>query len=203
MSRQYVRCRVLSIPGKFNVSVRIMIDNRTEFRSLSDSGENIALTLSPAIETQIVRPRTDPTAGPRIWNPNDSLMLSKFTLPLFLQDLDAVVESLKLTEMFVYTGDRLELNPKLAEEKRRIFRANQSFYVEIIPTVVESEEKRVEGIRLTFNKEPSQVSLTIPEIDSYRFTLKNLQPDIIALLLFNHYWKTGTTEMANPFPPQF
>ena len=203
MTRKHIRYRILTLSGKLAVSVRITVDQRNEFRSFNDTSEGITLSLYPNIELQIIHPRPVDENGNtiRVWNPNDTLVLSNNTLPLFMKDLDTVMKSLQLTEMYVYTGERLDLNSKLAEEKKRIFRSSPTFFVEIIPTVLELDEKRMEGLRFTFNKEPSVVALTLSEIESLTSNLKRLDANQMALQLYQMYAKTGRTEIKSQFPP--
>lgn len=199
--RQYIRYRVLNIPWKLNISMRISVDHRNEYRHSDDSRDSISLTLYPTLDLQIIHTRPiDSLEAPKVWNPNDTLSLSKFTLPIFIHELKLVCEAIKIQEMFVYTNDRLDINPKLAEEKRRIFQASSTFFVEIIPSVVD-EDKRVEGIRFTFNKEPSVFYLNLIEVESLMYTLQSVNFDILALQMYDMYHKTGSTNFSQQFPP--
>lgn len=200
-SRQFVRFRMLTIPNKFFMTFRISVDDRVEFHG--SIGENVTLTLYPYIEIQVSRPREydQGSTTTRVWNPNDRIELTRFTQPLFIHEIDAALESMKLQEMYVYTGDRLDLNFKLAEEKKRVCQIG-GVYVSIIPTVIEIDGKRLEGLRFIFNKEDSAFSLTLTEIEAFRYNLDKINIDAMALQLYEIFRKTGKTNLTpQTIPP--
>lgn len=189
--KQIIRYRFFSISGKMSGEVRISLDNKqVEYTSIYDSGSTTSLSLFPFITLSIIRPKEIDENGNRIasqWNPNDSLIMSKFTFPIFIREINAIYNDMKIPEMYSYTGSRLDINNKEAEKARRVFMiANTT--VELIPVIIEQlDDTRIEGIKMKFNNEQSSIGLTINELDALVYNINHLDVDSLALQMYTNY----------------
>ena len=59
--------------------------------------------------------------------------------------------------------------------------------VTLLEGVNRVDDTRVEGIKMKFNNEQSSVLLTLNELDSLVFNLRNMDVDSVALLLYLNY----------------
>jgi hypothetical protein len=174
------------------MELRITIDeNRsTEYHSIFNGTKTITIGIYPIISISIIRPSEINSEGSREkgqWNPNDILGMTKYNLPIFIQELSDIQQSLKLPEMYTYKGEKLELNEELALKTRRVFVIG-NVTLELIAVVISQlDETRVEGIKMKFNNEDSKVLLTVNDIESLLYSLKNLDVDNLSLLLYQDF----------------
>lgn len=191
MSKQYVRYQGLIIPSKLRLDIRLTIDERGgEYVSSNADISSSNITFFPIIGLTITRKNEIDENGQKIkipFNPNDTLNMSKFTMPLLANNLKGIQKDLLIIDMYKYQGKRLELNEKLAEEKRRVFMVGNTTLELTIVVIVQEDESRVEGIKMKFNNEQSSVLLTLNELDSLVYTLDHLDVDSIAFLLYINY----------------
>jgi hypothetical protein len=204
MKRQ-VRYRVMTITGKLNLEIRLIVDdsrisrfggNESTFNANGDI--YTSLNLFPIISLNIVR-RSQVTEEGQIqrpaFNPNDSLGMSRYHLPVFLSELEKAFESLKVPDMYSYVSKRLTVNEELAERHRRVFSIGMTV-VEMTPVVIsQPDETKVEGIKLKFNNEESTVLLTINDIEALLFTLRTMEIDTIVLTMHMEYLRTGSSNI--------
>lgn len=192
--KQTIRYRILTIPKKISVDIRLVLNDTVspEYRSNFDDGSNVSVRLSPFIGVNIIRPTERDEEGRSIrapWNPNDSIGMTMFNLPIFIDNLHAIRESMKVPNLYSYVGKRLEINDKEAELARRVFTIG-STVVEFAPVVIESDENtRVEGIKVKFNNEDSSFLLTLNEMTSLYWNLSHMDPEGIAIKLYQMYVK--------------
>lgn len=211
MKRQ-VKYRIMTIPKKMMVELRMTVDTaRTRF---SPNGENTtevngdiytSLSLFPLVCLSITRPAEFDENGQRQrppFNPNDSLGLTRYQLPIFISELDRIAENMKVPELYSYVNQRLTVNEELADRYRRVF-AIGNVTVEMLPVVIsQPDETKVEGIKLKFNNEGSTVPLTLNDIESLLFTLEHLDVDVIALQLHLTYLRNISSPQPNPINTQ-
>ena len=190
--KKSLKYTLLTIPNKLQVDVKAIVEDTGVLASeyISPTKEFIALKLYPLITLSIVRPYEMDESGVRRrlnWSPNDSLPLTKYTLPVFLKEFLDIKKDMEIKELYSYIGNRLELNENLAEKITKKFKVGNN-YVELTPIVISLlDDTRVEGIKLKINNEESTVLLTVNDIESLAFTLTNSQFDLIVINLFKMY----------------
>ena len=189
--KQIVRYRFMTIPGKVSGDVKITVDDRSsEYVSAYDGGRSTSISLFPVINVTIVRPTETDENGRRIrgqWNINDSLGLTKFTLPIFLRELNQIQRDMETPDLYTYHGTRLELNDTVASKIRRAFMLGNTA-VELTATVLEqSDERKIEGIKMKFNNEQSTVLLTLNELTALIYNVRALDVDTVAMLMYVNY----------------
>lgn len=204
MKRQ-VRYKVMTITGKLNLEIRLTVDDSRTSRfggnesTFSANGDTYtSLNLFPIIALNIVR-RSQVTEEGQIqrpaFNPNDTLGMSRYHVPIFLSELERAFESLKVPDMYSYVSKRLTVNEELAERHRRVFSIGMTV-VEMTPVVIsQPDETKVEGIKLKFNNEESTVLLTINDIEALLFTLRTVEIDTIVLTMHMEYLRTGSSNI--------
>lgn len=191
--KQIVRYRFMTIPNKLFGDIRISVDesSRVEVKSNYEGGKSTNIVLLPIISIQILRPLEVNEEG-RKFRPlssmNDSIGLTKFSYPIFLNELKAIYDGMKTPDLYSYHGNRLELNDKEAEKIRRVFAVGRSS-IELKAVVIETPNdagtsEMLEGIKMKFNNEESTVLLTIREIESIIWTLENLDIDGLVLNMY-------------------
>lgn len=197
--KQTVRYSLFTIPGKYKAEMRITVDDRgAEYSSSYEGNKNINITFYPVISLNIIRPSEMDENGNKVkplWNPNDSLGMTKFNLPRFKNALKQIRKNLETPELYTYQGKRLEINEALAEKIRDPFKVGNVTVELSAVVVVQPDETRVEGIKVKFNNEQSSVLLTLNELDSMISNLDDLNIDSLALLLYLNYLKS-------PNPPK-
>lgn len=202
--RENIRYTFITIPEKLKGTIRLSIDMAAaEYRSFGDYANTTAISIFPYIDLQILRPMVfDEATGrnvrPKTGDRGDWLPMNKFNFPMFCREFGEACDSLKIREMYAYTGTRLDLNDALAETHKRSFKIGD-YAVEIIPTILETEQERLEGLRITINSEPHSVSLTLNEITSLRWSLEHLDVDNLALTLYNRVVNPTKTDSSTPF----
>lgn len=190
--KKSLKYTLLTIPNKLQVDVKAIVEDTGVLASeyISPTKEFVALKLYPLITLSIVRPYEMDESGVRRrlnWSPNDSLPLTKYTLPVFLKEFLDIKKDMEIKELYSYIGNRLELNENLAEKITKKFKVGNN-YVELTPVVISLlDDTRVEGIKLKINNEESTVLLTVNDIESLAFTLTNSQFDLIVINLFKMY----------------
>lgn len=193
--KQVVKCHCLTIPKKVRVDIRITVDDRNapEFRSSRDDTQSTSITVYPTISIQLIRPAEIDENGKfnrAPWNPNDSIGMTKYNYPIFVNELMGIQQDMKTPDLYTYQGKRLELNEAVAAKIRRVFRVG-STTLELSAVVISQEgvdnDERVEGIKMKFNNEQSSVLLTLNELDTLVYTLDHLDVDSVALLMYLNY----------------
>ena len=205
--KHVIRYNVLTISGKIRVELRVTIDDRNpEFHSVYEGDKFSSITLNPLLTIGIIRPVNFDESGNRIrspWNRNDTLHMTRYTIPIFLRELKGIAQDLKIPNLYTYTGSRLELNDGVSGKVRRVFMIGNTT-VEMVPVIIsQSDESRVEGIKVKFNTEESSVSLTLNDIESLSLTLGNVSIDALGFMLYSHYIKkdNGDKDIAPSVTP--
>ena len=205
--RHIVRYRVLTVPNKLQGEFRLTVDegrSSPEYSNVFDGGRSTNVLLFPVFSLTIVRGAETDEVGNRIrvpWNINDSITMTKFTVPIFINEFKTLYEEMKTPEMYSYRGDRLELNDKLATKVRKVFNVGNTT-LELIPVVIGENGKLMEGIRMKFNNEHSMVLLTINEMISMLYNMEHMDMDSIALNMYATYMRKNiNTQPRDDRPP--
>ncbi len=189
--KQVVRYQNLVIAGKLRTEVRITVDERgAEYNSTFENNQTTAVSLFPIISFIITKPSELDENGNRKkapWNPNDTLGMTKYNFPTFVNNLGEIREDMKISELYTYQGKRLELNEEIAEKIRKVFPIGNTTVEFSAVVITQLDETRIEGIKIKFNNESSIVLLTLNEIDSLLFHLQKIDIDSIALLMYLNY----------------
>lgn len=189
--KQTVKYRILSIPGKVTVEVRIAVDDHgAEFNSNMDGIKFTSLNIYPIITIGITRLGERDENGMRVkapYNPNDSLGMTKFNLPVLYDELCGIQNDMKKPELYTYHGKRLELNEELAEKIRRVFMVGNTTVELSAVVITQTDESRVEGIKMKFNNEASSVLLTLNELTSLVYNIDHLDIDNVAINMYKAY----------------
>lgn len=201
--RQIVRYRFMTIPSKMVGEIRITVDDKSaEYGSLFDGGKATNITLYPVINIQLLKASTgelnDAGLKTRVpWDPNDSIGLTKFSLPIFLNELKDFQEGMKTPDLYTYIGTRLELNEEKANIVRKVFMVGQTT-IEFCPIMVEQTDgTRIEAAKIKFNTEKSSVVLTLNELTAFSYNLDHLDIDSITFMMYNHYIQKDKTVYRN------
>lgn len=188
--KQVVTYNFGNIPGKLRASVRIIVDTKSvEYTSTFNGNSSTTLTLSPIINLGIVRASEIDENGNRArapWNINDNLSMTKYTLPIFIEELKEMKAKMKTSELYTYQGKRLEINEEKAEEVRSPFMIG-SMTVELSAVVITQDESRMEGVKMKFNNEQSSVLLTLNDLTSLIHIMSTIDIDSIAMLMYLNY----------------
>lgn len=193
-----LRSTIFIIGDKLRVEVRASINDAypATKHSVYEGGENSQLTLLGALTVQIIHPRTNNESPPQ-WNPNDTIMLTKYYIPIFYRELKAIYDGMHTPNLYTYTDNRLELDPKLGESIRRVFTVGMKTTIELSPvvisTMVGAEEQRVEGIKMKFNNEDSTVLLTINDLYSLMWNINHTDIESVVIGMYEIFVKTGET----------
>lgn len=200
--KQIVRYRYLTIPGKLTGELRITIDDRAaEYSSAFEGGTSTNISLYPIIGLNIIRPAETDANGNRIkavWNPNDSIGMTKYTFPIFVNELKGIDKDMKIPDLYVYRGDRLELNQQVAEKVRRVFMIG-TVTIEFSAVIIVNNDQQVEGIKIKFNNEQSSVLLTLNELTALKYNLEHLDIDTIVFMMYKDYCNP-TIKHGSPNP---
>ena len=185
--KQIIRYRFMTIPSKLTGELRITINSErnTEYSSQYEGGRSTNLAIFPIISISIVKPHDDITRG--TWDPNESIGLTKFSLPIFINELESIERSMKIPTLYSYTNNRLELNEKEASKIRKAFMVGNNMTVELSPVVIEKEGNYYEGIKMKFNTEANVTTLTLNELTSVIYNLRNLSVDVLTLQLYTNF----------------
>ncbi len=197
MSKQVVRCHILTIAKKLRVDVRISVDDRFSamFSSTYDDAKNTSITIYPSIGVQLLKPGGVDENGKVVrapWNPNDNLGMTKYNFPIFVNELAGIQQDMKTPNLYTYQGKRLELNEEVAAKIRRVFVIG-NMMIELSAVVitqddsVEGVDARVEGIKMKFNNEQSSVQLTLNELNSFVWNLEHTDIDTLCMLMYLNF----------------
>lgn len=190
--KQIVRYRFLTITGKLTADIRLTLDGdrSAEFVSKREDTTSVSLSIFPIVAISLIRPAEMDENGRRVrppFNPNDSVGMTKFSIPLFVRELSGAVRDMKIPELFKYINDRLEINEQGAERTRRVFMIGNTT-IELSMVIIEDRNgTRMEGIKMKFNNEASSVALTINEAESLLYNLEHMNVDAVALQLYTDY----------------
>lgn len=203
--KEIVRHRFMTIPGKLTGDIRITIDDRAaEYSSDFDGGHSTNISLYPMIGLTIKRSPEIDSSGNKVkapWNPNDNIAMTKFTFPMLVNEVKGINEDMKIPDLYVYRGDRLELNEKKAEEVRRVFMiGNTTIELAAVIIVLPDTERQVEGIQMKFNNDQSTVLLTVTELESFTYNLEHLDVDTITFMMYLNYCKPSVKEAPKKGP---
>lgn len=196
--KQVVRYTFLTIPGKLRGELRMTVDTdrSPEYTSTTTDGSlNTGIGLYPSISLSIIRQNEMNESGQMVrapWNPNDYLPMTKFNLPVMIDELSAIIEDLKTPDLYTYHGSRLEINEAEADKIRRPFMIGTNT-VELSAAVIVKDDERLEGVKLKFNNEQSSIMLTLNELTSLRYNLDHLDVDSITMALYCNWMRTNNT----------
>ena len=201
--RQIVRYRFMTIPNKLVGEMRITVDERSaEYTANFDGGKATNISLFPVINLQMLQPADTSDSlsvyGKTGWDMNASIGLTKFTFPIFLEELKAINRGLRKPDLYVYHGTRLELNSREAEKARRVFMIGNTT-VEFSPVVIDTAENKLEGVKIKFNNEKASILLTVNELNVLLYNLTALNIDLLAFTMYLNYVTKGDNyHMAKP-----
>lgn len=188
--KQVVKYRLLSIPNKLFMEMRLILDRGYEYTSINDGSKYTSANIAPIIGLSIVRKDETDENGNRVkavWNPNDHLGMTKFNLPIMYEELHGIQQDMKKPELYTYHGKRLELNETLAENIRRVFIIGNVTIELSAVVIVQPDESRVEGIKIKFNNENSSVLLTLNELTSLIYNINHLNIDTLAMQMYQAF----------------
>lgn len=198
--KRSLKYNLLVVPNKIKVDEKIILDDQMPAEYTSLNNDVVSLSLFPLITISITRPFELDESGVKKrppWNPNDSLPMTKYSLPIFVRELKELCSDLRIKELYNYTNRRLELNEDLAEKVTKTFKVGNNG-VQLKPVVIAlPDDTRVEGAKLKINNEDSVVLLTVNELDSLLFTLCRSNYDQVALMLFSQYCRDGVKGKIN------
>lgn len=196
--KQILRCQILTIAKKLRCDVRLVFDEKIapEYTNQNDAVKNTSITFYPTVNLQLLKPGSMDENGKMIrapWNPNDNLGMTKCNFPIFVRELVKIQNDMKISDLYTYQGQRLELNEAIAEKIRKVFMIG-NMVIELSAVVViqqnsVGEDERVEGIKMKFNNEQSSVLLTLNDLEALIFNFQHLEIDSIALLMYLNYFQ--------------
>lgn len=191
--KRYVRYQSSVVPKKLRVEVRITVDDRgVEYTSEFDGNVSTNISFFPIVTLTIQRQGEIDDNGNKTkapWNPNDSLGMSRFNMPLLVNALKRISKNMERKELYTYQGSRLELNEKLAEDIRDVFMIGNITVELSAVVIIQPDDSRIEGIKMKFNNEQSSVLLTLNELEILTYNLDHMDVDSIALLIYLNYIK--------------
>ena len=187
--KQIVRYRFMTIPNKMTGEIRLTINSErnNEYTSQYEGGKSTNISIFPIISINIVKPHEEGVSVRANWDPNESIGLTKFNLPVFLSELEAIQEAMKIPTLYQYTDNRLELNEKEAMKIRKVFMVGTNMTVELAPIVIEKDEGRIEGIKVKFNTDLNVTTLTLNELTAVIYSLRTLPVDVLTLQLYTAF----------------
>ena len=194
--KQILKYHSFTIPSKLRCDIKLTIDEtrQSEYNGSIEGNLITNISLYPIISLSIIRAFEMDEDGKRIrgpWNPNDSLVMTKYTLPIFISELETIQKDMKIPELYTYHGKRLELNEEIAEKIRRVFMIGNTTLELSTVVIVQDDETRVEGIKVKFNNEQSSILLTLNDLDSIIFNLNHIDVESIALMMYTNFVKRG------------
>jgi hypothetical protein len=183
--------------------MRIITDSNKppEYINTFNGDNHASLTLYPILGLNIVRETSTDENGAFVkptWNPNDMLTMNKYSIPVFINELNSIYQALKLPDAYKYTGKRLELNESIASEHRKVFMIGQTTVELSMVVITQVDESRVEGIKMKFNNEQSSVLLTINDIETLLFNLTHSNIDLLAVNLYNFFRDKSPSSKSLP-----
>lgn len=202
--KHQIKYQISTIPNKLRFELKLIVDDtkdRTEYASIINADRYLTVSLYPILTLSIIRQSEIDENGNRMkipFNINDSLAMSKYNYPIFINELGVIYESFKTPELYSYTDKRLEINDELASKVRRVFMVGNNVVEMAAVVITQPDETKVEGLKLKFNNEQSSVLLTINDIESLLFSMKTFTIDLIAMTLYNTYIRTGNKNQYAP-----
>lgn len=190
--KQYAKYQAFVVPKKLKAEIRIAVDERgVEYTTTApDGNKSTSINFYPIVALSITRMGERDENGvfnKPPYNPNDTLGMTKFNLPLLLNNLKKIREDMNKKELYTYQGKRLELNETMAEAIRNPFVVGNMTIELSAVVIVQTDDSRIEGIKMKFNNEQSSVLLTINELETLIFNLDHLDIDSISLLIYLNY----------------
>jgi hypothetical protein len=205
--KQQVKYQVVNVPGKLRFEVKILVDDskdRGEYVASVNGDKFTSLTIYPILTLSIIRTGELDENGHKTkapYNPNDILSMGRYNYPIFINELEAVRKGFNTPELYSYVDKRLEMDEELASKVRRVFMITNTV-IEMAPVViVQPDESKIEGLKIKFNNEQSSVLLTLNDVESLIFTMKNIDIDFISMTLYNQYIKTGVKNYSSESTP--
>lgn len=196
-----VKHRILTISNKLTMEIRIIVDDsKCEFSSSYEGSKYTTLSINPIIDLSIIKAMESDENGQRVkapWNPNDHLILTKYTFPILFEELHGIQQDMKKPELYTYHGKRLELNETLAENIRRVFMIGDMTIELSAVVIIQNDETRVEGIKMKFNNEQSSVLLTLNDLTSLIFNMNHLDIDSLTIAMYSHFVKMPAKSIAS------
>ena len=185
--KKVIRFLNLSIPGKVKVETRISFDERSETITTQTVDPIVGIRVFPWMSITIQRPYNPEEKS--VWNPNDSLGLNTYTLPIFMDNLIGMQKDLKIPELYKYMGSKLEVDTAAAEKIRRVFMVGNNT-VELTAVVIEQpDESKVEGIKMKFNNEQSVALLSLNDIEAMIYTINRVNMDTLSAMAYFNFYK--------------
>lgn len=189
--KQIVRYKFLTIPRKLTGEIRISLDVKSvAYSNVYEGGKSTSITFMPSIIISIMRETEKDESGRYVrppYNPNDTIPLTRYHVPLLLQEMKSLYKDMQIPEMYKYHGERLELNEGLATKARKVFVIG-STTVELVPVVIQRDENNsIEGIKMKFNNETSTVVFTLNEFYSLIYQLDKLNIDQLTTWMYDRY----------------
>lgn len=189
--KQIVKYRILTIPNKVTMEIRLNIDDRnSEFVTMRDGAKYTNLNMNPVIGLSILKAAEIDESGNRVrapWNINDHLTMTKYNLPILYEELHGIQQDMKKPELYTYHGKRLEINETLAEEIRRVFVIGTTTVELSTVVIVQPDETRVEGIKIKFNNEQSTTLLTLNELNSLVYNINHIDIDSLTVGIYQTF----------------
>lgn len=190
--RHIIRYQALVIPNKLRCEVRMSIDDRfqTVYHGINENGESTAISLRPFIVLSMIRPNEVDENGQRIrsqWDANESLSMTKYNMPVLLEELSGINKDMKIPELYSYHAERLELNEEIAQKIRRVFMIGNTTLELSAQVVTQPDESQVEGIKLKYNNEQYAVMLTLNDLTALVYTLDHLDVDTLSIALYQTF----------------
>lgn len=209
--KQSLKMSLLSLAKKLKIELRLVVDDTRPVNTLFQSTnreKGIASTIFapfPNIIISIIRENTlneDGTYIRPVWNPNDSIIMTKSSLPIFYNELHTIYKDMSIPDLYKYHGKKLELDEKLGESIRRVFMIGTvtvEFSAVVITTDGVNGPEYAEGIKLKFNNEASSVVLTLNETYSLLWNIDHMEIDVLTLILYNAYYVNGLTDLGDTY----
>lgn len=190
-----VRFLVLMIPSKLRIELKCTFDEKSEYRNPRLEND-LSVRVFPWLTINIIHPFEPGNSEPKVWNPNDGIGVTTYSLPVFIENLQSIYDGMKIPELYKYTNSRLELNEEAAEKIRKVFLIGNTT-VELSAIVIEQNDNRIEGIKMKFNNEMSTVALSINEVESILYNLKKISMvDFAYTCYFNHCKQSSTPSVG-------
>lgn len=199
--KQQIKYQIATIPRKLLIEMRMIIDSNDKYKpglkiNIAEGGdEYLELKLFPVVNLNIFREILVVEGIPqrRDFNPNDNVMLTKYNLPLFLDNLNTIIKDFQTPKLYHYTDGRLELDSKLAESIQKKFIISQKLII-FTPVVInntanDGNESQLEGIEMKINTDESTVLLTLNDMSSLSYILNKLDIDSLSIQLYTNFIK--------------
>jgi len=117
-----------------------------------------------------------------------------------VNEMEELIRSFRIPEMFVLTDGRLDLNTTLADQHRRVFTTSQRTMEFSMVVIEDDQHNRHEGIKFKINNEANSTMLTLQEFMSFYMCLKQTNVDAVAMLLYMDFMKNRNTIVTMPSP---